>query len=285
MNHAMTYCFVSILTVAMLAATGCESVNQMLGDMSKPSARITGTSISDLTAENMGLTFDVDVSNPYPVPLPLASLDYKLTSDGKPIADGKQQLDGTIPASGSRTIQLPVNLAFKQIANAISGFRPGSVIPYEAAVNLSANAPGVGDVSLPVERKGELPVPTVPDIKLTNMNIENLSLTNVKAKVDMAMTNTNQFNLGVEDIHYNLKLGGNEVASSKIDKGFNLKPGETTNMSFPLEFSPLSFGRSIYNMLTGSQAGYALTGNITGNTPLGPINLPYDKTGTMPLSR
>lgn len=273
------------LILAMIAIPGCETLTKMIGDMSKPSARVTGASISDLALDKAGLLFDVEVTNPYSIPMPLASLDYTINSDGKKLVSGKQSLDGLIPANGSRTIQLPVNIVFQDALNILSGVKPGEVVPYDAALNLSADAPGLGPLTLPVKKSGELPIPTAPEVKLTDMSIRELSLTNVAANVSMDVTNTNQFKLGINEMTYDLALGGSRIASAKLDNPADLAPGKTSNVSFPIQFSPLSFGRSVYNMLTGSEAGYALTGSVKGSTPFGPVNLPYNKSGSVPISR
>lgn len=276
---------VVLTLLSLVSFSGCEALTKMINDMSKPSARVTGASISDLSLDKAGLLFDVEVTNPYGIAMPLASLDYAINSNGKKFVSGKQTLEGTVPANGSRTIQLPVNVVFQDALNILSGVKPGEVVPYDAALNLSANAPGLGEVTLPVKKSGQLPIPNVPDVKLTNMSISNLSLTNVAANVSMDVTNTNQFNLGVNEMTYDLALGGTSIASAKLNNAADLGAGKTANLSFPIQFSPLTFGRSVYNMLTGSEAGYAITGSVKGSTPFGPVSIPYNKSGSVPISR
>lgn len=283
MSHRFVL-IIAMLTTAFLL-TGCETLTKLAQGLNKPSARVTGASISDLNLDQAGLLFDVEVSNPYDIAMPLASLDYAINSGGKKFVSGEKSLSGTVPAGGTRTIQLPVNVVFQDALNILSGVKPGEVVPYEASLNLTADAPALGPITLPIKRSGELPVPVAPQVKLTDLSVKKLTLTNVEANVALDVTNNNKFNLGVRNLAYDLSLGGTRIASAKLDHAAKLSEGETANMSFPIQFSPLSFGRSVFNMLSGSEAGYAITGSVAGDTPFGPINLPYSKTGNVPISR
>ena len=109
----------------------------------------------------------IEVRNPYGVPLPLVDLGYSLaTGGGQPFASGKAEAAGTVPARGARTIQVPVSLDFARMLGLVQGLRPGKVLPYEAALELSVDAPGVGPLSLPLRKSGSLPIPAPPGLAM-----------------------------------------------------------------------------------------------------------------------
>ena len=176
-------------------------------------------------------------------------------------------------------------MRFADLFAAAKGVKAGEVVPYKATMGLAANAPGLGEIRLPVSKQGELPVPTTPEVKLTQMKIESLSMSQLQARVGMSVKNTNQFKFGLSEMQYDLKLAGATIASMKLDDAADLAPGEATEMSFPISVNPLSIGMGFYNMLTGSDASYQIVGNVTGATPFGPMSLPFDRSGDMPLTR
>ena len=153
-NTART--IVSLLLVVLFAA-GC-------GSLPKPTAEIVGASLQNISLDSAELLFDVEVNNPYLIPLPMLDADYALASRGVGFLSGEAPLTGTIPAGESKVLGLPVKINFLQLMQALEGVIPGSVVPYDADLGLSVDAPLLGRLRLPMARQGEIAVPTLRDI-------------------------------------------------------------------------------------------------------------------------
>ncbi|HET6426993.1 MAG TPA: LEA type 2 family protein [Phycisphaerae bacterium] len=144
----------AIAMAALLAcATGC-------GMIEKPSAHITGVKMQDISLTEATMLFDVEVGNPYSVPLPMSNVDYALSSQDQSFLTGLANLQGTVPAGGSKTIGVPVRINYLRLINAVQGARPGATIPYKADMGLSVEVPAVGPVRVPMSKRGELSIPT-----------------------------------------------------------------------------------------------------------------------------
>ncbi len=265
------------------AGAGCQSLSDALGGLDRPSARIANASVGDLSLDGATLLFEVDVSNPYGVPLPLASMKYGLASGGRQVLDGGSELSGVVPAYGSRTIALPVALRFDDLLAALSGVRPGSLIPYEADVELSVDAPGVGPLALPLSKKGELPIPAVPDVKLVGVDWDELSLSRAAGTVNMQLTNTNEFEFNLSGLSTNLALGGQQVAKTGLAQPMRFAAGQAQEIAIPISFSPSSLGFGLFRALTGDSAAYELNGEMELQTPFGPLRTPFSTSGKTPL--
>ncbi len=274
-----------LLCLPVLAlAVGCETLDKVLLGADRPQASIVGASLSDLDTQSVTLDFDVDVRNPYSVPLPLTSLSYDLASKGTPFLKGSAALSGTVPAGGSRTITLPARVRFSDLLASLSGVRPGQVVPYDAGLKLSVDAPGIGPIALPLRQKGELPVPAVPDVRLAGLNWEELSLTSAKAVMRLSVKNTNQFPLNLSALDTSLSLAGRNLGRTSISEALRLNAGKSGTLDVPISFSPMQFGASILGILRGESADYSLDGAIQGATPFGPIKLPFARSGQTPLT-
>ena len=147
---------VSVLVLVLLAA-GCDS-------MPKPTAEVVGASLQNISLDSAELLFDVEVSNPYLIALPMLDADYALASNGVGFLSGEAPLAGSIPAGESKVLGLPVKVDFLQLMQALDGVIPGSVVPYDADLGLSVDAPLLGRLRLPMARQGEIAVPTLRDI-------------------------------------------------------------------------------------------------------------------------
>ncbi len=187
-----TFAFLmSIAAISLLA--GCQALHGYLDGMAKPSAHVVGVRLADLNLDSASLIFDVSVDNPYDVALPLTNVDYSLASGGKPFLTGQAPVQGSVPAKGSMTVSLPARLQFAQLLTALQDVKPGSLVPYDATLGLSANAPAVGTVSLPLKKSGQLPVPAVPVIELADVQWKGLDLNRAEALLHLNVTNTNRF--------------------------------------------------------------------------------------------
>jgi LEA14-like dessication related protein len=273
------------MAALLLALAGCQSVDQMLKSAPKPTARITGARLQDLNLEKAGLVFDVEVKNPYAVPLPLLDVSYAFGTGGQRLAEGSAKSSGSIPASGARTLQVPVVLQFRSLFAAAKEVQPGSVLPYTADLRFGLDAPVLGRVDVPVSHAGELPVPALPQVSLIAFDVSALSLDRVSATARVRLTNNNQFDLDLNRLVLDLALGGKEVAHSSAATGAKLARGQSATIDVPVSFSPQAFGTGMFNLLRGSEAGYAVSGWVETRTRFGPLTLPIKAGGRTPVSR
>jgi LEA14-like dessication related protein len=266
--------------VALLAlAAGCKSLQDMAGMAQKPTAHVVGTSVRGLSLTNIVLLFDIEVANPYAVAVPLADLSYALDSGGHKLLSGSIQPSGSIPAKGKQVIQLPVTVAFAPVLTAMKGVKPGAVLPYTADFRLGIDAPAIGRLEAPFSRKGELPIPTVPEVELSSFEVGKLGLDRTTGTAKLRIRNTNQFALDLKRVGMSFSLGGAEVGSSRVSDAASLQSGESANLEVPLSFSPRAVGASLFNLLRGKQIAYQVSGSLEANTRFGQVSIPYNKIG------
>jgi LEA14-like dessication related protein len=267
------------LVVLLALAAGCKSLQDMAGMAQKPTAHVVGTSVRGLSLSNIVLLFDIEVANPYAVALPLADLSYSLNSGGRKLLDGSVQPSGSIPARGRQVIQLPVTIGFAPVLATMKGVKPGAVLPYTADFRLGVDAPAVGRLEAPFSRKGELPIPAVPEVELTSFEVGKLGLDRTSGTAKLRIRNTNQFALDLKRVGMSFSLGGAEVGSSRVSDAVSLQSGESANLAVPLSFSPRTAGASLFNLLRGRQIAYQVSGSIEANTRFGQVSIPYNKIG------
>ncbi len=145
-----------ILTIAALLILPAL----LAGCSVQPTAKITGVKMGAMSLQNATLIFDVDVSNPYPVPLPMTNLDYALSTSGQKFLDGQAKTLGTVPASGSKVLSVPIKISFLELFRAVQGIKGKTEIPYTAKLGLGVDAPLLGTMRLPMEKSSILKLPT-----------------------------------------------------------------------------------------------------------------------------
>lgn len=286
-----------LLTVGLLA--GCESVPALKGFLEsapKPSAEIRDVAFADLSLDSVKLNFEVDVKNPYPVPLPLTNIRYALATGesagadaeqkagGTSLASGEVTDPGTIPAGGTKGVTVPVELRFADMLAAVKGLRPGKVIPYRANLDFSVQPPGVGSpLVLPLAHRGEVPIPAPPAVSLETIEWEKLSLTQAKGLVKIRVENPNDFSLDLGGFRYGLALNGKSLLSGAVDKPMNFGAGKEQELAVPVELNAFQAGTALFRALQTGRADYGLDGSMTVKTPFGSFDHDYEKKGLVSM--
>ncbi|HRP62552.1 MAG TPA: LEA type 2 family protein [Phycisphaerales bacterium] len=275
-----TLCLGVIMACTNMVMPGCETMQSMLADAQKPTVSYKTARLENLSIEGALLAFDVEVSNPYNVALPLTDMSYMLSSAGKQFLAGKAAMAGTVPAKGSRVVTLPANVRFADALAILTSITPGSVVPYSAALDVSVDAPGVGPLTLPLRAiEGEFPVPIPPLVSLTNIAWDSLSLDAAKATLNLNIVNRNQFAMGLQKMNYALSLGGHQIVSTSLNRSASFVAGGTGDIAIPISFSPRNLGLAAFNIFTGKGSSYDLVGDLNVSTPFGPITLPFQRQG------
>lgn len=155
--------FIMITAINLIWITGCQTMESILA-VQKPKVNLVGLRFGEITLTQATLLFDVEIENPYPVALPLTNLDYALSTNDNPLFSGKAELASLIDAKSSKKVALPVAIGYLDIAKAFRDIRPGSQIPYKADLGMSVDTPALGTITLPMTKKGQLDVPTIPKL-------------------------------------------------------------------------------------------------------------------------
>ncbi len=287
MNIAMrsvigAVCLVFVMLVAM---PGCSAMQDYLGGMDKPGVSLKSGRVESLGLEKAVMVFDVEISNPYAVALPLTDLSYGLSTGGKSILNGKSAMAGVVEAKGKRVVSLPVDVSYAQVVNAGAGVKPGAVIPYAAdlvmSLDVPASIPGGGKLEFPMHKEGKLAVPIPPKVELTNVKWSGLSMNKAEAMLSLKVTNPNLFGIDVSKLETGVSLAGTRVGKAGVQNGMSLgEGGGAKTVELPISFSPMEFGVAFFRTISSASLNYELDYTMAGTTPGGPLMLSNKASGT-----
>lgn len=274
----------SSLTLSLLwVLAGC-SVLENLAPSQQPRARVTGAGLEAIDLESATVRFDVAIENPSAVALPLLNLDYRLASGDAVFLTGSAELQGTVPAGGSKTVALPARVVFADLLRIVKGVRPGSVVPYSLEAAIVVDSVVAGPLRLPAGKSGELPVPVAPEIELKEIQWDRLTLGEAAGHIEVGLVNPNSFPFELSGIDYRLTLGKTQVARASLARAASLgASGGTGSVQIPISFSPAQLGVAVFRMLVGSSIDYGFEGAVAVSTPFGAMSLPIEKAGQTSL--
>lgn len=262
------------LLLSLLTLAGCETLNGMLDVIPKPTASLQSVSIADLSLSDATVDLAVQVNNPYKVSIPNVNLDYALATQNVDFVSGAIKSDKAIPAGSSSTIHVPVKVTYASLLKLVQSVRPGQVVPYDANVKFSTNVPGIGMVSLPLNRKGELPVPMVPKVSIASVDWGEISLSKTTATVNLNITNLNDFAVKMKQLNYDFAIGGKGVVNSTVTKAIDFASGQQQSLKIPISFNAMNLGLGALNVIKSGNASYTFSGRLDADTPFGALTFP-----------
>ncbi|KAL7085775.1 hypothetical protein ACP275_14G299300 [Erythranthe tilingii] len=255
-----------------------EKIEETVG-FGKPTADVTDTHIPKINLERADIVIDVLIKNPNPIPIPLIDINYLIESDGRKLISGLIPDAGTIHAHGSETVKIPVCLIYDDIKNTYEDIQPGSIIPYKVKVDLIVDVPVLGRITIPLEKTGEIPIPFKPEIDIDKIRFDKFSFEETVATLHLKLGNKNDFDLGLNDLDYEVWLCGVSIGGAELEKSANIEKNGFCYVDVPITFRPKDCGSALWDMIRGKGTGYSMKGNINVDTPFGAMKLPISKEG------
>ena len=238
-------------------------------DTIKPTAKITGTRLANITFEQVDLVFDLEVENKNPVTLKLSGLDYELKVENQSLVSGTTTQAIKVKANSTSSVQLPITLKFNDLKNLPGELWDKDIINYQLLSKFNVNLPVIGNYAIPVEKKGELPVPKIPEISIRDVNVKNISFLSAELVARITVNNPNNFDMAVSNLIYQLNINQQNWGQGKINNTINIPKKGRAIFEIPLKLNLLSAGKSAYDIVVNKKpVEYHLKGNATVNSSL-----------------
>ncbi|CAN6978996.1 unnamed protein product [Brassica oleracea var. botrytis] len=153
------------------------------------------------------------------------------------------------------------------------------IIPYRIKVDLIVDVPVLGRLTLPLEKRGEIPIPKKPDVDIEKIKFQKFSLEETVAILHVRLENLNDFDLGVNDLDCEVWLSDVSIGKAEISDSVKLDKNGSGLINVPITFRPKDFGSALWDMIRGKGTGYTIKGNVDVDTPFGGMKLPIIKEG------
>lgn len=270
----------------IISSFSCSALRD-LGTLQKPTLSVSDTRITDLSLKDIELTFDVQVDNPNPVSVTLNNYTYDFILNEQSFVSGNATSGISIDEAGTSSIQVPVQFTYKELLETFKNLKNEDETEYTFLVTAGVDVPVLGTVEVPIEKKGILPVVKLPKIEVSGLKLSKLSLTKVDLELNLSVENSNNFDIALSDLNYNLDLNGASPFSGSIKKQVNLERKASSNLSIPLSFNILELGSAVRNVIVnGEQIEYGFTGSSSVGSSLPYFknsNFSFDKKGIVDI--
>ncbi|WP_221794936.1 LEA type 2 family protein [Oceanobacter mangrovi] len=243
----------TLMAATSLLLGGCASLEQKLQD-AKPTARVAGVSISDMSLDDVTLKVKLAINNPNAIAIPMSGLAMKLLVSGNQLAAVEQPDSSlTLKANGETLTELPVTFRFADLYQVYQASKGQNEVAYAIDADVFTDLPVAGRVSLPANYQGSLPIPQMPKLSLQTVNLEDIGWSGATLRLKLNIDNPNSFGIKVNGLDYNVGAGSNQLASGALG-AVDLQANKTALLDLPLKLSFSELGKSVMSLLTSSTA-------------------------------
>jgi LEA14-like dessication related protein len=221
-----------------------------------------------------GVTLDTvwQLDNPNGVGLSLATVEYALLVEGRPVLAGAPAQGLQVAPNGSTDLHFPAAVRFAALAGVVETFLTRDSATWRAEGRLGVQTP-VGVVSLPLAKEGTFEVPKLPLVAFGAPRVTGLSLQGATVEFPLTVTNRNSYTLPIEEVTGVVSLGGAPLGSLSTGRLGALEAKGTRPAAVSLAVSFLSSGLAVARALQESRTSLAFTAQVRSGAVTVPLRV------------
>ncbi len=179
----------------VLCTCGSLSVSDIIRapELSLGSLNLTGLSFTGVDG-----VCKINVENPNAINIPLPKIDWQLFIESGELVNGAIESSDTIGARKTSVIDVPFHVDYAELYAAVVAVKDAaksgaSKTNFKIAVKASFNLPVLGEIALPFEADGALPLLRAPKFSGAKINIEKLDFSGISLNCHVDVENPNPF--------------------------------------------------------------------------------------------
>ncbi|GKU88092.1 hypothetical protein SLE2022_180440 [Rubroshorea leprosula] len=141
-----------------------EFVAEKVANIKKPEATFSDVDLKNVSRECVEYNAKISVNNPYGHSLPICEISYTLKSAGRVIASGTMPDPGSLKASDTTLLEVPVKVPHSVLVSLARDIGADWDIDYVLEVGLTIDLPIIGNLTIPLSTKGEIKLPSLSDL-------------------------------------------------------------------------------------------------------------------------
>ncbi|WOG88613.1 hypothetical protein DCAR_0207848 [Daucus carota subsp. sativus] len=139
-------------------------VSEKLAEMKKPEAEVLDVDLTDVSRSCITYDAKVSVTNPYSTSVPICDITYCLKSNNREIASGTVPDPGSLKGNDTTLLNVGLKVPHSVLLSLARDIGADWDIDYDLAIVLIVDLPIFGNISIPINSKGEIKLPTVSDL-------------------------------------------------------------------------------------------------------------------------
>jgi LEA14-like dessication related protein len=272
-----THALPLLVLLALPALSGCSFLSQVF---QPPKVTFDRAVFKAADFETLRVDLHLAVHNPNILGVELSGYKVKFVVDDLTLLDGdiKQKLD--LGAGSTGDLVVPVTFKWKAIASKVGDIVSGKPVPdfapFRAVGNVRINT-AIGEISVPFDFKGKIPVIAPPVVIPTAVRLQSASLSGITLAIDVDVENVTGRPLGLKRFDQVLRLSGRSVVIGRVTDNLPVAARSTEKRTATVTLSALEAGFSLLNLIqSGGRVDVRFLGSADIDTGIGVIPVTFD---------
>ncbi len=243
--------------------------------------------IRDFTVSGLSLVFYVNISNSSSSSYYLSKYDYRFVVNQQEYLRLQTSLSEQIEigAKGNTLISLPVKITYAHLFEVVKEAEKFNTAQCYLTGGMTFSDGRREKGRLPVAFSGEFPIFKPPEADIVSLEVHAMTIGGADLTFEVSFKNSNVFELLVDRISYRLSLGEKPIGGGEIGGDKNIESLDAKVFSLPLLIEFYDVGKDVYNILHQPSALCRLTGEVVIRTIWGRLEIPFDKSKKIAVSR
>jgi len=239
--------------------------------------------IQDLSPEGLTMVFYVNLTNASSRTYGLSGYHYRFMVNQQEYLRLQTSLDADLEIAPQENtmIALSIKITYDLLTKTVQGLQDQASCYVMGEFVISERGRERG--RLPVAFPGEFPLLKRPEISFTELTANAVTVGGADLSLNLSVLNGNGFELMIDRIKYSLSFGGHPVAAGTIGGDKNIGARGSKTFDLPLLLNFFEVGKDVHGILQGKNVPCHISGEFEVSTVWGPIVIPFDKDGEIPL--
>ncbi|KAJ6686502.1 DESICCATION-RELATED PROTEIN LEA14-RELATED [Salix purpurea] len=141
-----------------------QFVAEKVVNVKTPEANITDMNLEGVHPDSIDYGAKVSVSNPYGTTIPIGEISYVFKSGGRVIVSGTVPDPGSLKGNDTTMLDVLMKVPHSVLVSLVKDVARDGDIDYELELCLTIDLPIFGNFKIPLNRKGELKLPSLSDM-------------------------------------------------------------------------------------------------------------------------
>jgi LEA14-like dessication related protein len=207
--------------------------------------------LTNLTPERADVKMRMIIDNPGPIGFKIDSLFYIVSIADQEVARTTYPDTLRLKAKDSTELTLPLTLYYdklKDVTDRLANQGQDSVVYRVNATIFSTTKLIPKDkFNLKVDKK--LPLVTVPDVKITNIKVNDLKLKGATMEVEAAVRNRNVFPISFKDLAYSVQIEDNEAVEGNKPGIVKIPAKGSSSFTIPVQLTFKEMGKTVIDII------------------------------------
>ena len=222
-----------------------------VADKVVPQLELAHMQITSLTAERADMQMNMIIDNPAPVGFNIDSLSYTISIEGHNLINSTYPDPLQLEANDTTMVSLPLTIYYDKLQSVLDKLEEEGrdSVDYKINATIFSDAALIPNDEFELEVEKKMPLIRIPEIRVTDLSVENLSFSGALIQVETFIVNENVFPIGFEDMHYSFQLEDNETIEGHKPEAVSIEAKDSATITIPVELNFKEMGKGLIDLI------------------------------------